>query len=142
MMGPPDFSDQMPPTWEEFIEDYKEFYFDDTKPKAGRSFIILLEEDPIGQINYNEIYFDGSTEIDIWMSSSQFTGLGYGTTAIGLLCEILKEKFECDEVFIAPSLRNIRAIKSYRKSGFQPWSYPPAWFVPDYDDAYLMRKLL
>jgi hypothetical protein len=32
MMGPPTYPDSKIPTWDEFIEDYKEYFFDSSKP--------------------------------------------------------------------------------------------------------------
>lgn len=141
MLGPPDYPDNDVPSWEEFIADYNDNYFTGANPKSGRSFIILLDEQLIGHISHGMIFFDGSTELDIWMASLKFTGKGYGTQALNVLCAYLQFTFECHEFFIAPSLKNLRAIKSCRKAGFQFNQFPPAWFEPDYHDTYLMRKI-
>ena len=42
MLGPPDFPDNDIPQWDEFINDYKMYFFDGTDPKAGRCFLIFL----------------------------------------------------------------------------------------------------
>src|SRR5690606_9664140 len=55
MMGPPLFPDHMPPAWEEFCDDYKPYFFDDSAPELGRCFLIMAGEEAVGQVNYNDI---------------------------------------------------------------------------------------
>lgn len=54
IMGPPRFSDHPIPTWEEFCSDYKPYFFDSSSPELGRCFIIMVNDVPVGQINYSE----------------------------------------------------------------------------------------
>lgn len=141
MLGPPDFPDNPVPTWEEFINDYSAHFFDGSNPGAGRCFIILVSGEPIGQVNYNEICAeDRSTELDIWLSHSRHTGKGYGTDALETLCKHLSEEFDIRRFIIAPSARNIRAVKSYRKAGFAEVTIIPDHFIPDYKDTVVMEK--
>ena len=143
MLGPPNFSEITIPTYEEFIEDYVEHYFEEINSKKGQCFIIQLENEEIGQINYNEITNNPiSTEIDIWLADKKYTGKGYGVIAIQLLSEHLKKFFNCESLYIAPSIRNISAIKAYSKAGFMKTKKIPKWFDPDYTDSYLMVKKL
>ncbi|MDN5200326.1 GNAT family N-acetyltransferase [Fulvivirgaceae bacterium BMA10] len=141
MIGPPNFPDHPIPTWEEFLDDYEDYFFDGSKPLLGHSFIIELNEQPIGQINYGEIYPDDQvTELDIWLSARKYIGKGYGTDALITLCSYLHQKFHVKKFMIAPSERNIGAIKAYKKAGFMPTTDRPVYFRPDYDDAILMIK--
>jgi RimJ/RimL family protein N-acetyltransferase len=142
MMGEPLFPDNPVPTWEEFQDDYLDHFFDGTKPRLGRSFIIQVAGEDVGHINYNNIEDDNSTELDTWLKNSHFTGKGYGTAAIQLLCDYLKETFDCPYVIIAPSRRNPYAIKSYLKAGFVEADFTPKTFVPDYFDAIVLVKWL
>ena len=141
MLGLPNYPENPVPTWEEFINDYLEFYFDGSKPELGRCFVIEVNNSSIGQINYNEIYdADNSTELDIWLSNSRYTNEGYGTDALKTLCDYLHKQFGCKKFFIAPSKRNIGAVRSYRKAGFVETTTIPAHFSPDYADTVVMVK--
>lgn len=140
MLGAPDFPDNPVPDWDEFTRDYKPSFFDGSKPLDGRCFIIMLQEAEIGQINHDQIYNDNSTELDIWLSDSRYTGKGYGSDALSTLCIYLYTEFHCRRFYIAPSSRNTRAVHAYRKAGFLPTSSIPGWFVPDYSDTVLMLK--
>lgn len=74
--------------------DYLDYYFNGSKPWAGRCFIILYNDEEIGQINYNEIDAAAkSTEIYIWLADRKFTHHGFGPEAIKLLCAYLKQNF-------------------------------------------------
>jgi RimJ/RimL family protein N-acetyltransferase len=140
MLGPPVFMDAPIPSWEQFVEDYEDHYFNDSDPEAGRSFIIQKGALSIGHISYNDIHEDRSTELDIWMASSAFTGKGFGTKAIQVLCTHLHSALGCMTFYMAPSMRNKNAIRSYMKAGFEETSDVPLWFVPDYYDTILLRK--
>lgn len=143
MLGPPLFPDAPSPTWEEFDQDYLDYYFDGSQPFSGRCFIILHNQEEIGQINYNEIDTQSnSTEIDIWLSDRKFTGMGLGTEAIILLCDYLHKELKCKTIIIAPSKRNSNAIKAYKKAGFVVSDWLPEDFTPDYHDAVVMVKVM
>lgn len=141
MIGPPDFEEVPIPSWDDFNKDYHDYYFDGSEPLNGRCFIIVVDGEEIGQINYNEIdTASKSTEIDIWLADREFTGKGFGTEAIGMLCEYLAQAFECEKIYIAPSIRNKNAVKSYTKAGFVETDVFPDYFVPDYKDTVVMVK--
>ena len=141
MLGPPKFPDNPVPTWDEFDKDYADHYFDNSQPNNGQCFIIEYEGKEIGQINYNPIEpITKSTEIDIWLSDLQFTGKGFGTEAIRILCCYLDQSLGCKIFFIAPSKRNENAIKSYKKAGFIEIEKVHDHFIPDYEDSVLMAK--
>jgi diamine N-acetyltransferase len=138
MFGPPDFPEMAVPTWEEFQDDYVPHYFDGSQPMAGRSFIIEFQGVAVGHINYNTIYPGPTTELDIWMASSQYTGRGLGTDALITLCQFLRAVYQCTQLYIAPSARNRYALLSYRKAGFNQTARIPDWFVADYEDTVLL----
>ncbi|MBK9257408.1 MAG: GNAT family N-acetyltransferase [Saprospiraceae bacterium] len=141
MMGPPAFPEITVSTWNEFNDDYLDYYFDGSEPWKGQCFIMEHNGQEIGQINYNEIDKDTkSTEMDIWMADRKYTGKGLGTTAINLLCHYLESVFDCESIYIAPSFRNINAIKSYQKAGFVETENIPDNFIPDYDDTIVLVK--
>jgi RimJ/RimL family protein N-acetyltransferase len=140
MLGPPRYPDNLVPTWEEFVTDYVHYFFDGSQPLLGRCFIIEVNSEPVGQVNYSEIWADGSTELDIWLRDSTCTGKGYGPDALQTLCRHLNQQFSCRTFFIAPSARNTPAVNAYGKAGFRPATQVPAWLVPDYDDTVVLVK--
>lgn len=113
------FDDSDIPTWEEFIEDYQDFYFDDVAPEKGRGFLILYKGYPVGFMNYASFHMKkGKAELDIWLKSEENCEKGIGSQAIRILCKYLKEERGIDECIIIPSIKNKRAIRAYEKSGF------------------------
>ena len=143
MMGPPEYPDIPIPSWEEFCEDFPPYFFNNSQPLKGRCFIIESDGQSIGQVNHDKI--TGSpmtTEFDIWMKDSRYTGKGHGTGALCLLMDRLNKEFGCKRFVIGPSARNPRAIKSYQKAGFVIEPHAPLTFIPDCEDAvYMVRQL-
>jgi len=120
MIGPPTYPDHAIPTWEEFCDDYLLHYFSDDCPELGRCFVIMANNNIVGQVNYNRIdNFAKWTELDIWMCSEENCGKGFGPDALKTLCEYLFANLDVLEFFIQPSSRNRRAIRAYEKAGFQ-----------------------
>ena len=141
MMGPPYFPGNPIPTWEEFVSDYKPHFFDDIDPDNGRSYIIEVNGEAVGQINYNEIDRSTNTvELDIWLAGRKYCNKGYGTDAINTLCSYLAEYLNCETFILAPSARNKAAIKAYEKCGFQLTYELPQHFIPDYPDTVVMMQ--
>lgn len=141
MLGPPNFPENSIPTWEEFNVDYVDHYFDYSQPLKGQCFIIIHNGQEIGQINYNEIDINTrSTEIDIWLADRKYTRKGLGTEAIKMLCNYLDKSLNCKTIYIAPSKRNINAIKAYYKAGFIETDQFPDNFTPDYIDTVVLIK--
>lgn len=148
MMGLPLFPDTPPPTWEDFCRDYGPRFFDGTMPEVERSYIIEVEGEPVGHVNYEVIDpVRGLAELDIWLRSEDDTGRGYGPDTLDALTRHLCQAFGITEFIIRPSRRNKRAIRAYIKAGFTPLSltneqqtelYGPG----DYDDTVAMRKRL
>ncbi|MBN1415743.1 MAG: GNAT family N-acetyltransferase [Bacteroidales bacterium] len=143
MMGPPIYPDSPVPTWEEFVNDYKEYFFDSTKPHLGRCFVIEVNDEPIGQINHDKISSaDGSTELDIWLKSSKYINKGYGTDAIITLNNYLADKYRCKKFIISPSKRNHAAIRAYEKAGFIKTDEVPDRLLSDYNDNIILTKIM
>lgn len=142
MIGPPLFPDQPVPTWEEFQADYLPHYFDGSNPQRGQCFVICYGDEEVGQINSNLIQTDHSVELDLWLKESSWLGKGIGFEALRLLCAYLHEHYGCLHFYIAPSQRNPRAIRAYHKAGFRENEVIPEWFVPDTEDAVVMRKAI
>jgi RimJ/RimL family protein N-acetyltransferase len=143
MLGTPNFPENPAPSWEEFIDDYYEYFFDGSQPESGCCFIIMLDNIAIGQINYNEIYEDAGilyTELDIWLAGKKYTNKGHETDALKTLCDFLHKGLNCKKFIIGPARRNIGAVKSYQKAGFIETLIPPPHFVADYEDTIIMVK--
>jgi RimJ/RimL family protein N-acetyltransferase len=143
MIGSPKYPDSRIPNWDEFINDYLEFYFDGSQPLKGQCFIIVENEQDIGQINHNEINLvEKSADLDIWLSDKVHTGKGYGTEAIKIMCNYLNKNFGCRKILMSPSKRNIRAIRSYEKAGFVRTDEKPDSFYMDYEDNVILVKTI
>ena len=119
MMGPPIFSDHPIPVWEEFSADYCSHYFDGSKPRKGRCFIIVADDNDVGVVCYNALKTEGITDVDIWLRSEAYCGKGFGSDALKILTDYLNKEFRITKVVISPSARNYRAIAAYRKAGFR-----------------------
>lgn len=143
MLGPPTYPDSPVPTWEEFIEDYKEHFFDSSEPLSGRCFVIEVDSEPVGQINHDIISQTyHSTELDIWLKSSKYINKGFGTDAIIALCNYLAKHFGCKKFILAPSKRNTAAIRAYEKAGFVQTDLKLSESESDYYDTVVMEKII
>jgi RimJ/RimL family protein N-acetyltransferase len=121
MMGAPLFPENPPPSWEEFVDDYTDNYFDGSEPGRGRLFVIEADGNPVGAISYSTGGVrDACFELDIWMSREEECGKGYGPDALDTLCRYLESVFGPKDMVIRPSARNRRAVRAYRKAGFVP----------------------
>ena len=117
-MGPPEFTENPVPTWEEFLSDYQDHFFDGSRPQTGRSFIIEHDGEVVGHTNYQIDEERAFAELDIWMRDSFCCSHGWGSQAIDLLCDLVHESFGINEFILRPSARNVRAIRSYARAGF------------------------
>lgn len=150
MMGPPLYPDNLPPTWEQFCEDHLPHFFDGSAPELGRSYLIMVNDEAVGQVYYNDIEeYEGvkRTELDIWMRSEKDCGQGYGSEAILLLCQHVFEQLGVTQFMMQPSARNPRAIRAYEKIGFvrQNLTAEEAqaiWGKSDYFDFVYMVKTM
>lgn len=109
------------PTYQEFLEEWKSYYFSGSKPEKGRCLVILVEGKAIGQVNYNEINReDNSVELDIIIAEEANKGKGYGPDALGALSEYLFCEMKIQTCWIEVIDKNPRAVRAYRKTGFEP----------------------
>ncbi len=108
------------PDRESLFADYLPHYFDGSQPEAGRCYGIWLENERIGQVNYNAIDPETrETELDVWIGSQANWGKGYATTALSLLLEELFGQHQIESACIKPLLSNMAARKAYAKAGFR-----------------------
>lgn len=146
MMGPPVFPETAPPTWDEFCADYGPHFFDGSAPCREASYIIQVEGEAVGHVNY-EIVGDPPrfAELDVWMRSERDTGHGWGSDALRALVRHLSSECGVSVFVIRPSARNPRAIRAYEKAGFtvvpmsareQAETYGPG----DYDDTVVLVR--
>jgi RimJ/RimL family protein N-acetyltransferase len=133
--GLPDFPDVVIPTYEEFLEDYVEYYFTGAELKNGRGFMIVSDSEErewVGFISYACFHLKPNiAELDIWLNSEKHCGKGYGTDAIVSLCDYLSKTLGIREFIMRPSPKNERAIKSYKKSGFEESDKSPSDYLRD-----------
>lgn len=139
--GLPHFPDVYIPTFEEFCEDYVDYYFDGAEPEKGRGFMIVFAGEQVGFISYSCFHLKPrKAELDIWLNSEIHCGKGFGTDTILSLCEFLNETLDIREFIMRPSVKNTRAINSYKKSGFDesdesPEDYLLEEFIEIYGDG-------
>jgi len=108
------------PTHEQFLKDWKKYYFDGSAPEKGRCFVILVDDKAIGQINYNEIdRRDNSVELDIIIAEYKHKNKGYGTDALQTLSKYLFLIMNIQKCWVDVIYKNPRAIRAYQKAGFK-----------------------
>ena len=108
------------PTYEEFLKDWKRCYFNSSEPEKGRSFVILVGDRAIGQINHNEIKRgDNSVELDIIIAEDRDKNKGYGSDALQILSRHLFQEMNIQKCWIEVITKNPRAIRAYQKAGFR-----------------------
>jgi RimJ/RimL family protein N-acetyltransferase len=88
---------------------------------------------PVGFISYSAFHLkQHKAELDIWMNSEANCGKGYGSDAIITLGEYLRKTLGIQELIMRPSIKNVRANKSYEKAGFKKSNKRP--------DEYLLEQ--
>ncbi|MEM6764194.1 MAG: GNAT family protein [Bacteroidota bacterium] len=107
------------PSYMVFKHEWPAYYFNDTFPTKGRCFGILVDNQLIGQINYNEIQAkDKSVSLDILLASHTNMGRGYGTDALKTLTSYLFKSFPVTACTAEIFAENYRAIRAFQKAGF------------------------
>ncbi len=120
MMGPPDYPDHPIPSWEEFLRDYGEHFFNTSGDGKGRNFIIIADGEEVGTVGYDLCDKQKSRAVlDIWLRGEEYCGRGHGTDALNALCHHLFDEYGIRNLFISPSSRNRRAVAAYSKCGFR-----------------------
>src|SRR5262245_3275641 len=101
MLGPPNFPDAAVPTWDQFCGDYGPHFLDGMRQDVGRSFIIEVDGQAVGHVNYDGLDLArGIAELDIWLRSSEVCGFGYGSDALEALTRYLHEAFGANEFIL------------------------------------------
>ncbi len=139
--GPPDYPNAPIATFEEFFSGdgaYEDYYFTGSRPEDGRGFIILHNEASVGFISYSAFHLKRyKAELDIWMNSVANCGKGYGTDAIIALGDHLHKTLDIQELIMRPSIKNVRANKSYEKAGFKKSDkHPEEYLLEQYVSAF------
>lgn len=121
--GPPDYPDIPIPTYEEFYASddggYTAYYFTGAKPNDGRGFLIVQDGQAVGFISYSAFHLKpGIAELDIWMDAEANCGRGLGVDALVALGKYLHSEMGFQQLIIAPSGKNTRAVRAYEKAGF------------------------
>jgi RimJ/RimL family protein N-acetyltransferase len=130
--GLPDYPEAPIATWEQFCEDYTDYYFTGTQPSDGKVFIIRHDGEPVGFINYSSFHLKPHTsELDICIGRESNCGKGLGTDAIITLGNYLNKTLGIHELIIRPSVKNTRAIESYKKAGFVISDTSPCNYLRD-----------
>lgn len=113
------FNEKFPaPTWEEF-NDEGDHFFSGNPCKDGSYLLIELNNEVIGTISYTCEYIKKTyCELDIWFKGSEYLGKGYGPEAIKRIILYVHEMYNINTFFMRPWVKNINAIKAYKKCGF------------------------
>lgn len=129
------------PTWEEFNEETDELY-SGTPNQYGAYLLIKINGLVIGSISYTLLNGKiNCVELDIWISSTTNTGKGYGTEALTIMMDFIKSYYHIQTFIIRPWIKNINAIKAYKKCGFKeidefnPVVYYSSEFLEKYGDG-------
>ena len=136
--GPPDYPNHPISTFEEFFSEYADYFFTGEFPEKGRGFMITHDGDPVGFISCCSFHMKpNKSEFDIWMNSEANCGKGFGTDAIVSLANYLNENLGINEMIMRPSIKNERALTSYKKAGFNDSDKDPSeYLLPEYVDIY------
>ncbi len=108
------------PSLQDFRNEWQPHYFDGSQPEKGRSFVILADGKPIGQINYNEINrICNAVDIDVLIGEDLQKGKGYGSDAIRTLVNHLFLYMQIEHCELKVLSENTRAIQAYLRLGFE-----------------------
>ena len=131
--GPPDYPEHPISTWEEFFDEgYVEYFFTGAEPEKGRGFMISSGREAVGFISYCAFHLKPRiAELDIWMNSEANCGKGFGVDAIVSLGAYLNKNMDICDLIMRPSVKNARAIKAYRKAGFETTDKLPGDYLLD-----------
>ncbi|MDD3945397.1 MAG: GNAT family protein [Bacteroidales bacterium] len=150
MMGYPLFPEAPVPSYEEFVDDFSDDFFTEDSDSPGKSFIIMDQNTEVGTLCYDLMNLKKKwVVLDVWLRDEQYCGKGYGSEALKLICYHLFRTKNIVQFYIAPSLRNPRAIKAYEKAGFKKLKMNRSKAAKkfgvdifDYNDNVVMKKTL
>ncbi len=133
--GPPDYINAPIATSEEFFDDetgYADYYFTGERPEAGRGYIISYDGEAVGFVSYSCFHLKaGWAELDIWLNSEANCGKGLGTDALIALGAHLNKTLGIQQAIMRPSIKNVRAVRSYGKAGFVQSDKQPSEYLLD-----------
>jgi RimJ/RimL family protein N-acetyltransferase len=108
------------PSLQDFRSDWQAHNFDSSQPEKGRSFVIVADGQPIGQINYNEINrICNAVDIDVLIGEDLQKGKGYGSDAIRTLVNYLFRYMHIEHCELKVLAENTKAIQAYLRIGFE-----------------------
>lgn len=108
------------PSLQDFRNEWQPYYFDGSQPEKGRSFVIIADGRPIGQINYNEINrICNAVDIDVLIGEDLQKGKGFGSDAIRTLVNHLFQYMQIEHCELKVLAENKRAIQAYLRLGFE-----------------------
>lgn len=115
--------DHPAPSWEEFLEEGASYYTG--RPNKDGSYLLIeFDKQIIGSISYDCGYEKiPYAELDIWLCQKKFLGRGLGTEAIQTLVQFLNTTYQIRDFIIRPWIKNVNAIKAYKKLGFHESSH-------------------
>ena len=123
-----------PVSLERIIEKYGERV---KHPKDVFPYFILLDEEPIGFIQYY-IQDEFTIGLDMWIGRVADRSRGYGSEGLRQMVEVILRKHpQVKTLFIDPEVENKRAIRCYEKAGFAP----KGEFRDEEGDLCLMMKI-
>lgn len=126
------------PSWEEFDEEPNTLFTG--KPHEDGSYLLIkVDGETIGSISY--AFCNGkikAAEMDIWISSKMNLGKGYGTESLRLLTDFIHKHYNTKVFIIRPWKKNVNAIKSYLRAGFNVIENfaPLDFYSPDLVEVY------
>ncbi len=120
--------DKITQKYSSYVNQYK---LENGKKKSIFAFIILLDEQPIGYIQYYDARdflplpvsktfdFKKSAAIDFYLGEKSILGQGVGCVALKQFVQnIVFQQF--DTALVTPDIKNHSAIACYQKAGFIP----------------------
>ncbi|AMV14877.1 GNAT family N-acetyltransferase [Legionella pneumophila serogroup 1] len=120
--------DKITQKYSSYVNQYK---IENGKEKSIFAFIILLDEQPIGYIQYYDARdflplpvsktfdFKKSAAIDFYLGEKSILGQGVGSVALKQFVQnIVFQQF--DTALVTPDIKNHSAIACYQKAGFIP----------------------
>jgi aminoglycoside 6'-N-acetyltransferase len=120
--------DKITQKYSSYVNQYK---IENRKKKSIFAFIIVLDEEPIGYIQYydasdflslptNKAFdFQKIAAIDFYLGEESVLGQGLGSEALTQFAQkIVFQQF--DVALVTPDIKNLSAIACYQKAGFIP----------------------
>ena len=150
VMGGLMYPDHPIPTPEQFASEYPDYFYDGSRPYAGRMFIVSAHGEDIGCISHDAIdLLNDVVELDIWLAERRVAGHGFGSEALIVLCDWLQASYGVNRFLVRPSRRNVKALRAMRRAGFRETDLPSAEVISklalppgDYADELLLFRIL